>query len=267
MKRLFGSQSGVVAAVLVTLVVATLLFLGVSYLAHGSPSDLRSATAKAERLKAQARELQDSTRTGGVFVKGWFAQPTTRRPVTDCAQTLVQGVRSHSVPLSDPLASLTRCQAALELLQSEQTTIATPAYTDPSLATSQKTMVALYDSPIAEVRQTIGLIVKWRGLTLRQRGDAVGLLQETARRSLAQSDAATARQRQVALALARSQSDDAEVNRQIDEAFAQARGKVVGSLVMVVLAVVLAAVSIAFALWRRARTRASVKTSGSEGEG
>lgn len=264
MKRLLGGQFGVVAGLLVTLVVVTLLSVGVSYLAVGSASDLRSATTKAERLRASARELQDSVRIGSVFVKGWFASPATRKPITDCAQALEQGVRSRSVPLPDPLVSQTKCQAALEQLQSERATVVAPAFTDASLTDSQRSMAALYDPPIAEVRQLVDLIARWQGLTLQQRVDAVDSLQEATRRSLAQSDAVAARQRQVWAALPRSQADDTELNRQIGEGFAEVRTKIVGSVVMVAIAVVLAAGSIAFALWRWARTRASGGERGSE---
>jgi hypothetical protein len=176
-------------------------------------------------------------------------------------------VRSQSVPLADPLAALTRCQVALEQLRSEQATIAAPAFTDASLAASQKAMVALYDPPIAEVRQTVELIARWPGLTPEERGDAIGSLQEAGRKSLAQSDVVAARQRQIAAASARSRADDAELSRQIDEGFAQVRTRDVRSVVMVALGVVLAAVSVAFAFWPRSREQESSTESGSKSEG
>jgi hypothetical protein len=261
-KRLFGA----VVVPLVMLVAAALLFVGVSYLAVESGSDLRSATANAEQLKAKTRELQDSTRIGNIFVKGWFSQPATSGPVMECAQTLVRGVRSPSVPLTDPLGSLTLCQAALEQLQSEQATLAAPAFTDESPRASQKAMVALYDPPILEVRQTISLIAKWQGMSPKARADAVGSPQEAVRKCLAQSSGVAAQQRQVAASLARSQADDAELNRQIDDGFARVRAKSVRSVTMVALAFGLAVALIVFALWRRARERASSR-GGSEGEG
>jgi hypothetical protein len=265
-KRLLDGRFGVVVGLPVTLVIATLLFQGGSYLVVGSPSDLRSATVGVGRLKAQAKELQDSTRIQSVFAKGWFAQPATRASVTDCAQALARGVHSQSVPLSDPLSSLTTCQAALEQLQSEQATIAAPVFADPSLMSSQKAMVALYDPPIAEARQTIALIVKWRKLTPRQRDDAVGSLQGAARESLAQSEAVAARQQQVSAALARSHARDAELSRQIDQGFTQSRTKVIRSIGMVVVAVVLTVVSAVFMFWRWVRKRGSGKEGGSESQ-
>ena len=264
MNRLFSGRSGVVAGLLVTAIVATLLIVGVGYLAVGSASDLRAATAKAVQLKAKVTEIQDSTRIGDVFSKGWFAQPATRKSVTDDAQVLVQGVRSPNVPLADPLVSLARCQAALDQLQSEQTTIAAPAFSDASLAASQKEVAALYDPPIEEVRNTMELVVKWRGLTPKQRGAAAGSLQTVVRTCLDQSASAETLQHQVSAASVRSKADEAELNRQIDEGFAQVRTKAVWSVVFVVLAVVLAAVSIAFALWPRSPQQTTGRESGPE---